>query len=94
MTRTTTVMGGGTTVTSGGKLKSPLGLTLAPDGDILTANAGNGNIIETTPVGKQLPARTADKETGTGSLFGLLVSPNGKGVYHVDDGDNTLRLLQ
>lgn len=93
MTRTTAVPGGGTTVTSGGKLRSPLGLALAPDGDILTANAGNGNIVESTPAGKQLLARTADKETGAGSLFGLLVSPNGKGVYYVDDGDNTLRLL-
>lgn len=93
MTRSSAAQGGGTTVTSGGKLRSPLGLALAPNGDILTANAGNGNIVETTPAGKQLLARTADKETGAGSLFGLLVSPNGKGVYYVDDGDNTLRLL-
>ncbi|MBS1679706.1 MAG: hypothetical protein JST08_20255 [Actinobacteria bacterium] len=92
-TRTSPVMGGGTTVTSGGKLRSPLGLALAPNGDILTANAGNGNIVETTPTGKQLSVRTADKETGAGSLFGLLVKPNGKGVFYVDDGDNTLRLL-
>lgn len=92
-TRTSAVQGGGTTVTKGGKLSSPLGLALAPNGDILAANAGNGNIVETTPAGKQLLARTADKETGAGSLFGLLVSPNGKGVYYVDDGANTLRLL-
>lgn len=93
LTRTSAVMGGGTTVTNGGKLRQPLGLALAPNGDILTANAGNGNIVETTPAGMQLLARTADKETGAGSLFGLLVSPNGKGVFYVDDGDNTLRLL-
>ncbi|MBS1886495.1 MAG: hypothetical protein JSU06_04825 [Actinobacteria bacterium] len=92
MTRTTPAKGGGTTLTSGGKLRSPLGLALAPNGDILTTNAGNGNIVETTPAGKQLLTRTADKETGAGSLFGLVVSP-GKGVFYVDDGDNTLRLL-
>ncbi|HEY2055984.1 MAG TPA: hypothetical protein VGH14_18775 [Solirubrobacterales bacterium] len=93
LTRTSPAMGGGATVTKGGKLKQPLGLALAPNGDILTANAGNGNFVETTPTGKQLLARTGDKETGAGSLFGLVVSPNGKGVFYVDDGDNTLRLL-
>lgn len=93
LTRTSAVEGGGATVTSGGKLKQPLGLALAPNGDILSANASNGNIVETTPAGKQLLARTADKETGAGSLFGLLVAPAGKGVFYVDDGDNTLRLL-
>lgn len=93
LSRSSAVKSGGTTVTRGGKLRQPLGLALAPNGDILAANAGNGNIVETTPTGKQLLARTADKETGAGSLFGLLVSPGGKGVFYVDDGDNTLRLL-
>jgi sugar lactone lactonase YvrE len=32
--------GGGFTVSSGGDLNGPLGMTLAPSGDILTANAG------------------------------------------------------
>jgi DNA-binding beta-propeller fold protein YncE len=80
-------------VSVGGKLIQPLGLTLAPNGDILTANAGNGNIVETTPAGKQLILRTADKKTGAGSLFGLVVNPAGNGIYFVDDGDNTLKLL-
>jgi hypothetical protein len=93
LTRTTPVSDGGTTVTEGGKLIQPLGLTLAPNGDILTANAGNGNIVETTPAGKQLLARTADKKTGAGSLFGLVVTPGKTGIYFVDDGDNTLKLL-
>lgn len=93
LTRTSAVENGGATITSGGKLKQPLGLTLAPNGDILTTNAGNGNIVETTPTGKQLIARTADKKTGAGSLFGLLVDPAGRGVFYVDDGENTLRLL-
>jgi hypothetical protein len=93
LTRTTPAADGGTTVSVGGKLIQPLGLTLAPNGDILTANAGNGNIVETTPAGKQLIARTADKKTGAGSLFGLVVNPAGTGIYFVDDGDNTLKLL-
>ena len=93
LTRTTPVAGGGVTVTRGGMLKQPLGLALAPNGDILTTNAGDGNIVETTLAGKQVMAQTVDKQTGAGSLFGLLVEPAGKGVFYVDDGDNTLRLL-
>jgi sugar lactone lactonase YvrE len=93
MTRTTPAPDGGTTVSMGGKLIQPLGLTLAPNGDILTTNAGNGNIVETTPTGKQLIAQTADEKTGAGSLFGLVVNATGNGIYFVDDGDNTLKLL-
>ncbi len=93
MTRTTAAPGGGTTVSEGGHLNQPLGLALAPNGDILTANAGDGNIVETTPAGKQLLIRTADTKTGAGSLFGLVVAPSGNGVYYIDDGENTLRLL-
>jgi hypothetical protein len=93
LTRTSPVAGGGATVTRGGMLKQPLGLALAPNGDILTTNAGDGNIVETTLSGKQVMAHTADKQTGAGSLFGLLVEPAGKGVFYVDDGANTLRLL-
>ena len=93
LTRTTPARDGGTTVSAGGKLIQPLGLTLAPNGDILTTNAGNGNIVETSPAGKQLTVSTADKKTGAGSLFGLVVNPGGTGIYYVDDGDNTLKLL-
>jgi hypothetical protein len=93
LTRTTAAPAGGTTVTEGGHLKEPLGLVLAPNGDIITTNTGDGNMVETTPSGKQLVARTADTKTGAGSLFGLAVAPGGTGVYYVDDGENTLRLL-
>jgi len=92
-TRTTPVVGGGVTVSRGGFLNQPLGLVVAPNGNILTANAGDGNIVETTPGGKQLLVRKADTKTGAGSLFGLVVVPGGSGVYYVDDGDNTLKLL-
>jgi DNA-binding beta-propeller fold protein YncE len=84
---------GGTTISLGGKLKQPLGLILAPNGDILSTNAGNGNIVETTPAGKQLGVWTADKKTGAGSLFGLVLNKAGNAIYFVDDGDNTLKLL-
>jgi hypothetical protein len=93
LTRTTPAADAGKTLSVRGKLKQPLGLTLAPNGDILTTNGGDGNMVETTPAGKQLIARTADEKTGAGSLFGFVVSSTQNGVYFVDDGDNTLKLL-
>ena len=38
----------GVTITSGRAINDPLGPAIAPDGDILTANGGNGNLVETT----------------------------------------------
>jgi hypothetical protein len=84
--------GGGFTVSSGGDLMAPLGMTLAPNGDILTDNGGDGNIVETTPFGAQTEVG-ADTVNGAGALFGLTVPRGFDGVYFVDDGDNTLRVL-
>jgi hypothetical protein len=83
---------GGRTVSSGGELNGPLGMTLAPNGDILTANGGDGNIVETTPGGDQTDV-AADTMGGAGALFGLTVPPRFDGIYFVDDADNTLRKL-
>ena len=90
--RSTPVQEAGTTVAEGGYLNSPLGLTLAPNGDILTANAGDGNIVETTPLGAEF--QPFDTEAGGGGLFGLTVTPSFKGLYFVDDSNNTLELLR
>jgi hypothetical protein len=93
MTRTTAAAKGGTVLTEGGHLKEPLGMVLAPNGNIVTSNGGDGNMVETTLAGQQVAVQTADKKTGAGSLFGLAIAPDGKGIYFVDDGENTLRLL-
>jgi hypothetical protein len=93
MTRTTPAAKGGTVLTEGGHLKEPLGMVLAPNGNIVTSNGGDGNMVETTPAGQQVAVRTADKKTGAGALFGLAIAPDGKGIYFVDDGENTLNLL-
>jgi hypothetical protein len=93
MTRTTAAAKGGTVLTEGGHLKEPLGMVLAPNGNIITSNGGDGNMVETTPAGQQVAVQTADKKTGAGSLFGLVIAPAGKGIYFVDDGENTLNLL-
>lgn len=93
MTRTTPAAKGGTVLTEDGHLKEPLGMVLAPNGNIITSNGGDGNMVETTPAGQQVAVQTADKKTGAGSLFGLVIAPEGKGIYFVDDGENTLNLL-
>ncbi len=82
----------GDTVSSGGALMGPLGLTLAPNGDVLAANGGDGNIVEVTPTGEQVAVKLVEP-MGAGTLFGLVVAPSGNGVYFVDDGTNTLGLL-
>jgi hypothetical protein len=79
-------------VSRGLHLKQPLGLALAPNGDILTTNAGDGNVVETTPAGKQAAIRPLDTKTGAGSLFGLTLA--GNQIYYVDDGNNTVRVLR
>ena len=81
----------GRTVTQGGFLNSPLGMTIAPNGDILTANAADGNIVETTPGGAQFPP--FDTGAGGGGVFGLTVAPNLRGLYYVNDTENSLGLL-
>jgi len=90
--RETPFPGGGITVTSGGSLNGPLGMTLAPNGDILTANGGDGLVVETMPGGKQVA--NVDTGFGAGSLFGLTVPPGLHQVDLVDDANNTLGVLQ
>jgi len=78
--------GSGRTVTRKGALMNPLGLAIAPNGNILTVNAGDGNMVETTPGGKQVAVVTVDKQAGgAGNLFGLAVKPGADAVYFVDD---------
>lgn len=89
----------GTTITQGGSLYGPLGLAIAPNGDILTVNSGDGNIVESTLAGSEVTVLNLDTtsappaDPGAGTLFGLAVVPGGSGVYFVDDGSNTLNLL-
>jgi hypothetical protein len=84
--------GTGFTISRGGALNGPLGLAIAPNDDILTVNGNDGNIVETTPEGKQIVVKTINP-AGAGSLFGLAVSPQENGVYFVDDAGNNLFLL-
>ncbi|MDQ6900942.1 MAG: hypothetical protein M3072_15825, partial [Candidatus Dormibacteraeota bacterium] len=50
----------GKVVSADGDLNGPLGLAVAPNGDILTVNAGDGKLVETTPKGAQVGFRLVD----------------------------------
>ena len=94
LTRTTSAGTGGT-VSKGGALNDPLGLTVLANGNIVTANGGNGLAVETTPSGHQIAKVFLDKSgnpPGAGALFGL-VPVTGMGLYYVDDATNTLNLF-
>lgn len=88
--------GTGLTVSTGGSLNDPLGLTVAPNGHILVVNGDDGFITEVTPRGKQVATvlldNTGGPPPGNGTLFGVIFDPQ-RGVLFVDDGSNTLNSL-
>ena len=95
LTRVTSA-GDGATVRTGSPLNGPLGLTVAPNGDLVTVNAGDGRAVEVNPGGVLVSVRWLDKSgapPGAGALFGLAVTPGGNALYFVDDATNTLNLL-
>jgi hypothetical protein len=87
----------GRTLTMGGSLNDPLGLTVAPNGHIITVNGNDGFALETTAQGEQVAKKLLDKTggppAGAGTLFGVLFDPE-VGLVFVDDGSNTLNVLQ
>lgn len=86
----------GRPVTRDGLLKRPLALAITGDGHLLACNAKNGQIVEIDPVsGRQLYAQWIDTNPaqsppGNGDLFGVAMTPDGKGFYYVEDDVNTL----
>lgn len=84
----------GKTITTGGSLNDPLGLVVAANGDILTANGDDGYMVQTAPDGFQVAKTLLDSSgspPGSGALFGLVTV--GPSVYYVDDATNTLNLF-
>jgi hypothetical protein len=94
-TRTTSA-GTGRLVTKDGLLRRPLALVMAPNGHLLVCNALNGQVVEVDPTtGKQLCAQWIDADQaqtppGNGDLFGIAMTPDGKGFYYVEDDVNTI----
>jgi sugar lactone lactonase YvrE len=87
--------GGGSTVSEGGSLNAPLGLAVAPGGDLIAVNGNDGNAVEVTPSGAQVDTITIDPFNSGGDLFGLTIAPGGRGILFVDDNGaaNTLDQL-
>ena len=87
--------GSGVTVSQGGNLNDPLGLTVGQDGNILTVNGNNGFLVVVAPWGQQIRKVLLDSTgnpPGAGALFGLIQVP-GSGIYYVADASNTMNLL-
>jgi DNA-binding beta-propeller fold protein YncE len=91
-TRTSPARPGAGVVTSGGALNGPLGLTLAPDGDLIAVNGNDGKAIEITPGGRQA-ATVPLVRRGAGDLFGVTTTQDGQGLLFVNDGTNALDLF-
>jgi hypothetical protein len=90
-TRTTAQAATAGLLSAGGALDAPLGMTLAPDGDMIVVNGNNGDAVEITPAGHQLTTRTLVKN-GAGDLFGIITTPDG--IVAVNDGTNALELFR
>ncbi len=92
----TTSAGVGKLVTENGLLAWPLAMAMTPAGHLLVCNGKNGQLVEVDPkAGRQLYAQWIDSDQaqsppGNGDLFGLAMTPDGKGFYYVEDDVNTL----
>jgi hypothetical protein len=87
LTRTGAVTAVAGTVSMGGALNAPLGMTLAPNGDLVVVDGNNGNAVEITPAGKQVATKTLIKN-GAGDLFGIITTQ--AGLIIANDGTNAL----
>ena len=92
--------GQGREIVKGGLMKRPLAMALTNEGHLLVTNGLNGQVIEIDPLaGKTLYAQWIDNDQaqqppGNGDLFGLAMTPDGKGFYYVEDDMNTLMVAQ
>jgi hypothetical protein len=88
--------GMGAVLTKGGALKCPLAMVVTSQQTLIVSNALNGQLVEIdSKTGKQLGTYWADSDPaqqppGNGDLFGLALVPGGKGLYYVQDDNNTL----
>ena len=92
--------GGGTVVTKDGLLNRPLAMAMAPNGHLLVVNGLNGQVVEIDPASAKqtgamwIDADEAQTPPGSGDLFGIVMRPDGKGFYYVEDDLNTLMQAQ
>jgi len=84
-------------------LRGPLGLVLAPNGDLITANGDavnpdptqNSELVEFTPTGQFVAEFSIEPQT-SGSAFGIALGRSGDHLIlaAVDDNTNKLDLFQ
>jgi hypothetical protein len=95
-TTRTTSAGTGREITRDGLIARPLAMVTTPNGHLLVCNSKNGKVVEIDPVaGKQIAAQWIDTDQaqsppGSGDLFGIALTPDGKGFYYVEDDMNTV----
>jgi len=85
----------GETLTQGGALNGPLGLTIAANGNILAVNGNNGLLVFISPFGGQISKvflDTTGTPPGAGALFGL-ADVDGR-IFFVDDAENQLNVFE
>jgi hypothetical protein len=88
----------GRLVSKGGLLSGPLAMVMTPAGHLIVCNGKNGQAVEIDPVsGKQMHAHWLDHNQaqtppGNGDLFGIALTPDGNGLYYVEDEVNALVL--
>jgi len=83
------------TVSANPHLNGPLGLAIAPGGDLLAANGGDNNLVELTQHGSFVAVRNLDTaDPPGGALFGLATTAYPHQVYFVNDDNNTLNALR
>jgi sugar lactone lactonase YvrE len=83
------------TVSADPHLNGPLGLAIAPGGDLLAANGGDNNLVELTQHGRLVAVRNLDPaDPPGGALFGLATTAFPHQVYFVNDDSNTLNVLR
>jgi hypothetical protein len=99
-TTRTASAGTGREITRDGQLARPLALAITPEGHLLACNGRNGKVVEIDPAaGKQLAAQWIDTDQaqsppGNGDLFGIAMTPDGKGFYYVEDDMNTIMVAE
>jgi hypothetical protein len=91
LTRTTPVTAQTNMIMKGGALNAPLGMTMAPNGDLIVTNGNDGNAVEVSQAGKQVATKTLVKN-GAGDLFGI--TAKGSSLLAVNDGTNALDLYR
>jgi hypothetical protein len=89
LTRTSAVTALSGTLFTGGALNAPLGMTMAPNGDLIVVNGNNGNAVEISPAGRQVATKTLI-HNGAGDLFGIITAQSGDGLIIANDGTNAL----